>query len=365
MVITTDSFFRKLLILVILIAGLYFAKAFLIPISIGTLLAMLFLPFCKWLEKKHVSRGLASAICLLALMLAVAGVTGLLGWQFFALTKDLDQIKQKLLEIIANIQGYIFSHAGISPEQQSKFIGNQQPFVTRMIQRAANSLTTISVQAVLVMVYVLFLLYYRSHFRNFLLQLVPPAKKEETDKIIYRVAQVSQQYLVGLSKMIVCLWIMYGVGFSLLGVKNALFFAFLCGLLEIVPFVGNITGTSITVLVSAAQGASPALLAGIVATYSSIQFIQGWVLEPLIVGPQVKINPLFTIIALVVGELVWGIPGIFLAIPVLAMFKIVCDHVESLKPLGFLIGETKAGRSEPWFIRQAKKWYSKKKWNKE
>ncbi|HRI34478.1 MAG TPA: AI-2E family transporter, partial [Saprospiraceae bacterium] len=70
-----------------------------------------------------------------------------------------------------------------------------------------------------------------------------------------------------------------------------------------------------------------------------VQFIQGWVLEPLIVGSQVKINPLFTIIALVVGELIWGIAGIFLAIPLIAMFKIVCDHVESLKPYGFLIGE--------------------------
>jgi predicted PurR-regulated permease PerM len=56
-------------------------------------------------------------------------------------------------------------------------------------------------------------------------------------------------------------------------------------------------------------------------------------------GPQVKINPLFTIIVLILGQLLWGIPGVILAIPLTAMFKIVCDHVESLKPYGFLIGE--------------------------
>ena len=145
-----------------------------------------------------------------------------------------------------------------------------------------------------------------------------------------------------------------GIGFSILGLKNPLFFAFLCGLLEIVPFIGNITGTIITVLIAAVNGANFFVLIGIVGTYGIVQFIQGWLLEPFIVGSQVKINPLFTIIALVIGELVWGIPGIFLAIPLIAMFKIVCDHIESLKPYGFLIGEIESAKAELGFIERVK-----------
>jgi predicted PurR-regulated permease PerM len=75
-------------------------------------------------------------------------------------------------------------------------------------------------------------------------------------------------------------------------------------------------------------------------------------LEPLILGPQVKINPLFTIIVLILGQLVWGISGIILAIPLTAMFKIVCDHVESLKPYGFLIGELEGPKKSPNFFRK-------------
>jgi predicted PurR-regulated permease PerM len=180
------------------------------------------------------------------------------------------------------------------------------------------------------------------------------------DKVIDNVSKVSQQYLLGLSKMIVCLWVMYGIAFSLLGVKNAFFFAFLCGLLEIVPFIGNITGTTITVLVTGVQGGSLLLLAGIIGTYGIIQFIQGWVLEPLIVGSQVKINPLFTIIALVIGNLMWGIPGIFLAIPLMAMLKIVCDHIDPLKPYGFLIGEIENKKIATDFIKKINSWYKKK-----
>ena len=139
--------------------------------------------------------------------------------------------------------------------------------------------------------------------------------------------------------MIVCLWIMYGIGFSIIGVENPFFFAIICGLLEIVPFIGNITGTTITLMVTAIQGASLFTLVSIIGTYGLIQFIQGWILEPIIVGSQVKINPLSTIVALVLGEIIWGLPGVFLAIPLIAMIKIICDHIEPLKPYGFLIGE--------------------------
>jgi predicted PurR-regulated permease PerM len=189
------------------------------------------------------------------------------------------------------------------------------------------------------------------------LKLSSPVKRAETKHVVYSAAEVSTKYLLGLSKMILCLWIMYGIGFSIVGVKNALFFAILCGLLEIVPFIGNLTGTSITVLVAAANGASYPMLGGIVVTYGIVQFIQGWLLEPLILGPHVKINPLFTILALVLGEIIWGIPGIVLAIPLTAIFKIICDHVDSLKPYGFLIGELETNKTPPGFIKKIKSWF--------
>src|SRR6185503_20113137 len=123
---------------------------------------------------------------------------------------------------------------------------------------------------IFVLAYTFLFLYYRDHIRQFLLKLSPPAQRNEMEQVIYSAARVSQQYLVGLTKMIVCLWIMYSIGFSLLGVQNAFFFAILCGLLEIVPFIGNIIGTTLTVLVAAVKGGSLTMLAGIVITYASV-----------------------------------------------------------------------------------------------
>jgi predicted PurR-regulated permease PerM len=187
--------------------------------------------------------------------------------------------------------------------------------------------------------------------------MAPTSKREEMQFVIYNATQVSQQYLLGLSKMIVLLWIMYAIGFSSIGVENAFFFAILCGFLEIVPYVGNITGTLLTVLVSAIHGASPTLLFGIVLVYGIVQLIQGWLLEPLILGPQVKINPLFTIIVLVIGQLLWGISGILLAIPLTAIFKIICDHIEVMKPYGFLIGEIECSTKKKSLVLRIKHFF--------
>jgi predicted PurR-regulated permease PerM len=190
-------------------------------------------------------------------------------------------------------------------------------------------------------VYLFLFLYFRKHLKNFILKLVPQAEKSNTNKIIHASTSVAQKYLSGLSLMIVILWIMYGIGFSVAGVKNALFFAILCGLLETVPFIGNITGTALTVIASMATGGSSNVIIGILIVYGLVQFIQTYILEPLVVGKEISINPLFTIIGLVVGELVWGIPGMVMALPVLGMLKVIFDNIEPLKPYGFLIGSQK------------------------
>lgn len=233
-------------------------------------------------------------------------------------------------------------------------------FYRGYIETIASSLVSIFKGFVLTLLYVLLFLYFRTHILNFILKFSSDSEQSETKQLIFKATNISQQYLLGLSKMIFCLWIMYGIGFSIIGVKNSIFFAILCGFLEIVPYIGNLTGTIITVLVASLHGASLSLIGGIVITYGIVQFIQGWVLEPLILGPQVKINSLFTIIAFVMGEIIWGISGIVLAIPLTAMFKIVCDHTESLKPYGFLIGETKMVRETPKLITKIKKLFHSK-----
>ena len=350
-----NSIIKKTIFIFLVIIALYFGKEFLIPIAIGAILATLFIPLCNWMEQKNIPRILSVLLSFLILLIFFLGIFSLIGWQIASLTNDISLIKQRLLIIIEQSQQFIFNHFGLSTSAQSQLIRDQQNTFTSYIETIASSLVSIFKGFVLTLLYVILFLYYRIHIKNFLLKFSSDSEQDEAKQLIYKATNISQQYLLGLSKMIFCLWIMYGIGFSIIGVKNAIFFAILCGFLEIVPFIGNLTGTIITVLVASLHGASFSLIGGIIITYGIVQFIQGWILEPLILGPQVKINPLFTIIALVLGEIIWGIPGIVLAIPLTAILKIICDHTESLKPYGFLIGEIKMVQETPKLITKIKK----------
>jgi predicted PurR-regulated permease PerM len=209
------------------------------------------------------------------------------------------------------------------------------------------------------MVYIFLFLLYRNRFQQFVLKQVPQQEQQNAKEIMHEVRQVAQKYLTGLSIMIVCLWILYSIGFTIAGVDNAIFFAILCGLLEIVPFVGNLIGVSVTLLMSLAQGGETSMIIAILITYAVVQFFQTYLLEPMVVGKNISINPVFTIVGLVGGELLWGLPGMILALPILGIIKIICDRIEPLKPYGFLIGDEK--ENEPTIVDKIKKMVTKKK----
>jgi predicted PurR-regulated permease PerM len=337
----TTSLYRPVLLLIFvfaLVSGLYFAKPFLVPVCFGGLLAMLFLPISRFLENKKVSRGLSILLCILLFLITLFGLLWLISWQVNDVATEVTDIENKVKQMILNLERYVSSHFGIPVRQQEEFLEDQAKNKSEVLANIGPAMLSFAVDFVLVLVYIFLFMYYRSHIKKFILQLVPEKQQENTRIIIRDIQKVSQQYLTGLGLMIICLWVMYSIGFSIVGVKYAVLFAIVCGLLEIVPFVGNLTGNLLTILMVIIQGGSVGMVIGVLITYATVQFLQTYILEPLVVGAEVNINPLFTIIVLVLGELVWGIPGMVLAIPLLGIVKIICDHIESLKPYGYLVG---------------------------
>lgn len=341
--------------------GLYFAASFLIPIALAAVLSMLFIRLCNFLERKGLSRGFASLFCILLFMLCIGVIITLLTFQLGTLTENLDAMKDRMGNMLESFKEWINKTVGIEKATQEKIISEGSGKNTSgMMFAFASDLMGILVNTVLVLVYMYLFLCYRTHIKKFILKLVPRSEGENTEDVVHQIGKVAQKYLSGLGAMIAILWVMYGIGFSIVGVEGAIFFAVLCGLLEIIPFVGNLTGTSLTVLATVGQGGDTKMIIGVLITYFLVQFIQTYILEPLIVGEQVNINPLFTIMALVLGEIVWGIAGMILAIPLLGMIKIICDAYPSLQPYGFLIGPENPRKRKTGVIDQLKKWFSKK-----
>ncbi len=342
-----DKSIKVLLLVLLVFVLLFYGKPFLVPILIAALLAMLVLPLCARLEKK-MNKGLATLLSVLLLLVAVSIIVAVFYWQVSDLSDKVPQIKQNITEKIDQLKKFITNTLGIPEQQQQQMIKEQQSSTggaSSLLSGAFSSFGSFLTNFIVVMVYIFLFLLFRAQFQKFILQLSPKNEQQNAKEIMHDVRMVAQKYLTGLAIMIGCLWVMYSIGFSIAGVDNAIFFAILCGLLEIVPFIGNLMGVSFTLLMSLAQGADSSLLIGILVTYGIVQFLQTYLLEPLVVGREISINPVFTIVGLVGGELLWGIPGMILALPLLGIIKIVCDHIEPLKPFGQLIGDNKKGKS--------------------
>ncbi|HEU4469668.1 MAG TPA: AI-2E family transporter [Flavisolibacter sp.] len=336
----------KLLLLFFLLAMLlHHGRPFLVPLTFAALLSMLLLPVTLWLEKKGWGKAMSVLASVLLLIIVVGGILTVLGWQVSNFARDAASLEQNINLKLEQVKDYIDRSFGISERKQEEIIREQQQSsgnkLSSVITGSLSSVGLFLTNSLLVLVYIFLFMYFRTHLKKFLLKLVKTEKQQDTRVIIENSRKVAQKYITGLALMIVCLWIMYAIGFSIVGVKYAIFFAILCGLLEVVPFVGNLAGNLLTVLMTLAQGGSMGQVAGILATYALVQFIQSYLIEPLVVGREVNINPIFTIVGIVAGEFIWGIPGMILAIPLIGIIKIVCDHIEPLKPYGFLLGEEK------------------------
>lgn len=300
---------------------------------------------------------LAILLSISVLLVAISIIISVFAWQVSDIAEKAPQIQQNISQKITQLKQFATSTLGISEQKQQQVLKEQQQSSTgrlsSMMTGVFASFGSFLANFIIVFVYIFLFLLFRNRFEKFVMKLVPQQDQENAKATMHDARLVAQKYLTGLAIMIACLWVLYSIGFSIAGVDNAIFFAILCGLLEIVPFVGNLIGVSFTLLMSLAQGGNMGMVIGIVITYGVVQFVQTYLLEPLVVGREISINPVFTILALVGGEALWGIPGMILALPLLGIIKIICDHVEPLKPYGFLIGDDKKGG--PKLVEKLKK----------
>lgn len=336
---------------VLIVIILYYGKGILAPLAIACIFAMLFVGPSTRMEKKGLPRWASALTMVSILVLCLVGLGFLLSWQFQNFAEQISSLKQNLSQVVTNLQHWIQERLDIDPAKQQAIAEEQMKGESTngsTVQQLASGIFSLLVDVILVLVYTFLLLFYRARLKNFLLQIISSKDRGQTVEIVDSASKVAANYMTGLAKMIVVLWILYGVGFTAIGVENALFFAVICGILELVPFIGNLTGTAVTVLGVTAQGGETDMILGVILIYGFVQFVQTYFLETLIVGNEVNINPLFTIFSLVAAEAVWGIPGMILAIPITGMIRIICDRIPSLQPYGYLIGSDKKAKRSLW-----------------
>lgn len=168
--------------------------------------------------------------------------------------------------------------------------------------------------------------------------------------IMTEIYKVQQNYLVGLFSVMVIVGILNSIGLLVLGIDFPFFFGFLCALLLLIPYVGIIVGSLVPALIALATKDSYWYAFGVIAIFSLIQFIEGNFITPKITGSKVSLNAFVSILVIILFSMLWGIPGMILALPITASLKVVFDNSEKFKSIGFLLGQV----DEKYFSSKAK-----------
>ena len=179
------------------------------------------------------------------------------------------------------------------------------------------------------------------------MKMAPDNQQSQTRATISEIILISQNYLSGRLLLILFLAILYTIGLSVSGIEQAILISVLAAVLSLMPYVGNILGFGLAVAMVVISGSGLNGVIGVSVTFGVAQFVESYILEPYVVGEKVNINPVFTIIVVVMGGAVWGIIGMLIAIPALGMLKVVFDRIPTLQPIGYLFGGEDIGDEEP------------------
>ena len=347
----------RLLFTFAVIAALIITKTLLVPLCWSVLFAYLLYPAADKLEEKNVPRIATNFILIVGSVVVVGAIIYGFALLVLSVAQDLPELKKGFDQNITRLRWAIGRTFGVTAEELDNITDQAMSalqFMSSFFKATANTILAVG----LIPVYTFLLLFYRNKFRHFLVMLVRSEHKENLEDITEQAAEIVPRYLKGL--FIVCLILigLNSLGFYIIGVQYAFLLGIIAAFFNLIPYLGTVIGYGVVFLfVLATQ--SPSVAFAVVGQFFIVQFIENNILTPNITGSYVRINPLVTIFSLIAGGMIWGLPGMFMIIPYLAMLKIICENIPSLKPIGFLLG-TRGTERYSITIKSVKKrfgWY--------
>lgn len=343
----TYPFYLKLSSILISIVILGFlaiiGEQILIPMVLGLLIAILLVPLSRFMEKRlRFPRSVSSILASLLALAIIGGVIYILSLQVARLANDWPSFQKQFTTLIDDLQGWISRTFGVRRKEQLTYLNDTAKKSistgTAILEKALRSVGYVLMLTAFTFLFTLFFLLYRTHLLKFLVASFSETYHKTVFEIIENIQFMVKKYLVGLFLQMLIVTILSLIAYTIIGVKYNFMLAILTGILNILPYIGIFTALLIGALITfATSGVSHVLF--IVIAIIVIHAIDGNIIMPRVVGSKVKINSLIVIIGLVIGEMLWGISGMLLTIPVLAIMKIVFDRVEGLQSWGFLMGE--------------------------
>ncbi|RKR05284.1 putative PurR-regulated permease PerM [Flavobacterium sp. 90] len=319
------------------------AKDIITPVLMAFLFAVLLLPVFTFLKTKFkFPRHLAAICCVLLFAAFIVGILVFISYEVTDMANDFDTIKKNANTFITDIHKFIKDNFHVSIGEQKKYIDNVTKDSVQngkaTIGSAIVSITDLLLDCTIIPIYTFLFLLYKDHFILFLAKLIDKENHSILKDILSQIKLSINNYIVSLIIEMIVVSALTSLGLWIIGIKYFILLGLITGILNVIPYIGILIAGIITVLASLTGSAETSIILGILIVNIIVQLIDNNLIVPLIINSKVEINAFVSIIGIIVGGASAGISGMFLAIPLLAILKIIFDRIESLEPWGYVMG---------------------------
>jgi predicted PurR-regulated permease PerM len=328
-----------------------------IPILYATIIAILLNPLVNYLINKKVNRLLAITFAVILAIFAVVGLLYIISSQVTMFSETYPRLKGKFNISSAQLIHWIAEKFRISQPAINTWIKETEDdtISNLAIGEKISAAGRLMVIAMLLPVYLFMILYYKNLLLEFIRKLFRTEHHSTVVDVLISTKKIVQSYLMGLFFEMLIIAVLNSAGLLLLGIDYAIILGVSGAILNIIPYIGGIIAIALPMTIAYVTKDSLSYPALVFFVYLFIQFIDNHYIIPRIVAARVQLNALISVIVVLIGGAVWGIPGMFLSIPLTAITKVIFDHIEPLKPWGFLLGNIVPTTSRFSFIKQKNK----------
>jgi predicted PurR-regulated permease PerM len=325
------------------------------PLAFAVIIAILLNPLVNRLGTYKVGKIPSIFLAMLLAILVIAGIFYFLSSQIIGFGENLPALKAKFSSLLASLQSWLQQKFGLSIAKQTQMIKEAANNSKALIGGTLNTVLGTLGVILLLPVYVFLFLYYKTLILNFLFKVYAEENAAKVSEILGQTKIAIQSYMVGLLMEAAIVAAMNSTALLIIGVKYAFLLGVIGAILNMLPYIGGLIAIALPILMATVTSEGYTMQLWIVAAYLAIQFIDNNILVPRIVSSKVKINALFSIVAVLLGGALWGVAGMFLSIPTVGILKIIFDRVDSMQPWGELLGDEVPTNYKAFSFRKKKK----------
>jgi predicted PurR-regulated permease PerM len=329
------------------------------PLLMAFFISIMLLPIYRFLRRWKFPEVLAIIIPILMLLIFIALVIWFFSSQVAALIADFPEIRKNVNLHLESLSAWIKEITHYSTQEQLKFVDEQSNKLLssagNILTGAAGSLSNTLIFFGLLPIYIYLMLFYKNLLLRFTFMWFRPSQHKQVEEAMRETETMTKSYLIGLLIQITYITILLGGILMLFGIKHALLIGVIFALLNLIPYLGALIGNILGVLLTLTSSQEIWPIFTVLGVIAFVQFLDNNILMPRIVGSKVKINALTALVSIVIAGNLAGISGMFLALPIIAVLKIIFDRSENFKHWGVLFGDERPTRSPLAFIRFKRK----------